>query len=59
MLDDIGATQGELSAASRGLTMKLRENEDGLNAMGLRDLFMNNQPVLMEAIRNAYRNGHK
>lgn len=35
VLDDVGASQGELVAASRGLTMNLRENEEDLNRMGL------------------------
>lgn len=64
VLDDIGATQGELSAASRGLTMKLRENEDSLNAMGLatRDANGKLRPMndlMLDAIAvvNSYREG--
>lgn len=64
VLDDIGATQGELSAASRGLTMKLRENEDSLNAMGLatRDANGKLRPMndlMLDAIAvvNSYKEG--
>lgn len=32
---DVGASTGELQAASRGLAMRLRANEESLNAMGL------------------------
>lgn len=64
VLDDIGATQGELSAASRGLTMNLLKNEDGLNAMGLatRDANGKLRPMndlMLDAIAvvNSYKEG--
>lgn len=64
VIDDIGASQGELSAASRGLTMKLRENEEALNAMGLktRDAAGNLRPMndlMLDAIAvvNSYKEG--
>jgi len=64
VLDDIGATQGELSAASRGLTMNLRENEEDMNRMGLvtRDAngnLRNMNDLMMDAITtvNSYKEG--
>lgn len=64
VIDDIGASQGELSAASRGLTMKLRENEEALNAMGLktRDAAgnlrsMNDLMLDAIAVVNSYKEG--
>lgn len=64
VLDDIGATQGELSAASRGLTMNLTKNEDSLNAMGLatRDANGKLRPMndlMLDAIAvvNSYKEG--
>jgi len=64
VIDDIGASQWELSAASRGLTMKLRENEEALNAMGLktRDAAGNLRPMndlMLDAIAvvNSYKEG--
>lgn len=64
VLDDVGASQGELAAASRGLTMKLRENEEDLNRMGLATRDANgklrNMNDLMHdaiAVVNSYREG--
>lgn len=64
VLDDIGATQGELSAASRGLTKNLTKNEDSLNAMGLatRDANGKLRPMndlMLDAIAvvNSYKEG--
>lgn len=64
VLDDVGASQEELAAASRGLTTKLRDNEEGLNRMGLvtRDANgkLRNMNDLMHdaiAVVNSYREG--
>ncbi len=64
VLDDIGASQADLQAASRGLTTNLRQNEDGLNAMGLatRDANGNLRPMndlMLDAIGivNAHTEG--
>lgn len=64
VLDDVGASQEELAAASRGLTTKLRDNEEGLNRMGLvtRDSNgkLRNMNDLMHdaiAVVNSYREG--
>lgn len=64
VLDDVGASQEELAAASRGLTMKLRDNEEDLNRMGLvtRDASgkLRNMNDLMHdaiAVVNSYREG--
>lgn len=64
VLDDIGASQGELSAASRGLTTKLRENEEALNQMGLKTRDANGKLRPMNdlmhdgiAVVNSYREG--
>jgi hypothetical protein len=64
VLDDIGASQGELTAASKGLTRNLLNNEDGLKAMGLatRDAKGNLRPMndlMMDAIKvtNSYKEG--
>jgi hypothetical protein len=64
VLDDIGASQGELTTASRALTMKLRENEEALNRMGLktRDASGNLRPMndlMLDAITvvNSYKEG--
>ncbi len=64
VLDDVGASQEELAAASRGLTTKLRDSEEGLNRMGLvtRDSNgkLRNMNDLMHdaiAVVNSYREG--
>lgn len=46
-LKDIGADAGEFEAAAKGMVKKIRENEDGLNAMGLatRDAAGNLRPM--------------
>lgn len=63
-LDDAGASAQELGAASRGLVKNLRENEAGLNAMGLatRDANGNLRPMtelMLDAIKltNEYTDG--
>jgi hypothetical protein len=35
-LEDIGAEQGEFEGAAKGLVRQLKENEEGMNALGLR-----------------------
>lgn len=64
VLDDVGASQEELAAASRGLTTRLRDNEEDLNRMGLvtRDSNgkLRNMNDLMHdaiAVVNSYREG--
>ncbi len=64
VLDDVGASQEELAAASRGLTTRLRDNEEDLNRMGLvtRDASgkLRNMNDLMHdaiAVVNSYREG--
>lgn len=46
-LEDVGATEGELSAAAKGLARQLKENEKDLQAMGLatRDAAGNLRPM--------------
>jgi hypothetical protein len=46
-LDDVGGTQGELEAAAKGMTRQLKENEDQMQAMGLktRDAAGNLRPM--------------
>lgn len=46
-LDDVGATQGELEGAAKGMSRKLRENEADLNKLGLatRDANGNLRPM--------------
>ncbi len=63
-LDDAGASAQDLGAASRGLVKNLRENEAGLNAMGLatRDANGNLRPMtelMLDAIKltNEYADG--
>lgn len=63
-LDDVGATQGELEGAAKGLTRQLKENEADLQAMGLatRDAAGKLRPMnelLVEGldIVNAHREG--
>lgn len=61
-LEDVGATANELSAASKGLLKNVRDNEAGLNAMGLatRDAGGNLRPLndlMLDAI--TIGNDHK
>lgn len=46
-LKDIGADAGEFEAAAKGMVKKIKENEDGMNAMGLatRDAAGNLRPM--------------
>ena len=46
-MDDIGASQGDLETAGKGLVKQLRKNEEGLQAMGLktRDASGNLRPL--------------
>lgn len=46
-LEDVGATEGELEGAAKGMTQRLRENEDRMQAMGLqtRDAAGNLRPM--------------
>jgi hypothetical protein len=46
-LDDVGATQGELQTAAKGLSRQLKEHEDSMQAMGLktRDAAGNVRPM--------------
>lgn len=46
-MEDIGASQGDLESAGKGLVKQLRKNEEGLNDMGLktRDLSGNLRPL--------------
>ena len=46
-LDDVGASQGELEGAAKGMSRQLRENEDDLNKLGLktRDASGNLRPM--------------
>lgn len=46
-LDDVGATQSELEGAAKGMARQLKENEAGMNALGLvtRDASGNFRPM--------------
>lgn len=59
---DVGASTGELQAASSGLTRKLKENEDDMNRLGLVTRGANGDLLGMDTImRNAIStvNSHK
>lgn len=63
-LADVGATQEELQGAAKGLSKQIKENEDGLKAMGLvtRDASgqlrpLNDLMVEAIAITNSYKGG--
>lgn len=63
-LEDVGATQGDLEGAAKGLSKQLKENEDDLQAMGLktRDAAGNLRPMndmLLDGIQilNAHKEG--
>jgi hypothetical protein len=62
--EDVGATQGDVEAAAKGLTRQLKENEEDLNKLGLRtrDLNGNLRPMnelLSDGITvvNGYKEG--
>jgi len=61
-LEDVGATQGDLEGAAKGMSRQLKENESGMQAMGLktRDAAGNLRPMtdlLVDGI--AVMNRHK
>lgn len=63
-LADVGATQSELQTASRALSMKLRENEEDLNRMGVATRASNGELLQMDELMlnaigtvNSYKEG--
>jgi len=63
-LEDVGASQGELEGAAKGMSRQLKENEKDINAMGLatRDSAGNLRPMndlLVDGLRvlNTYKEG--
>lgn len=63
-LADVGATQSELQTASRALSMKLRENEEDLNRMGVTTRSSNGELLQMNELMlsaidtvNSYKEG--